>query len=92
MKTDQSQLRTMVELIFHEAELAPNLSSPVYDIMLCDTRYIQQWVTNSHNHMQAHKNAKDHQAKNAKDHQAQLRTWDICQFPHLGSTHATNKI
>jgi len=88
-QTDRSQLRTSVEQIFHEAQQDPNLShlityTTIDDIMRHPTKYIQQWVTNSHTHMQNHKTAQEQQAK--------FRTPDIRQFlqqnhpPHANRT------
>jgi len=67
----------MVERIFHEANQDPNLSSlithtTVEDIMRRPTKYIRQWIINSHKHMQDY--------KSAQEQQAQLRTRDIRKF------------
>jgi len=88
-QTDRLQLRTSVEQIFHEAQQDPNLShlityTTIDDIMRHPTKYIRQWVTNSHTHMQNHKTAQEQQAK--------FRTPDIRQFlqqnhpPHANQT------
>jgi len=74
---DRSQLQTSVARIFHEANQDPLLQmlinhATVKDIMWHPTRYIQQWVENSHMHM------KNHQY--AQEKQATMHTKDICQF------------
>jgi len=76
-QTDRSQLQTSVERIFHEAQQDPNLSAllshtTVEEIMSHPTKYIRQWVTNSHKHLQ------DYQS--AREKQATIRTRDIRQF------------
>jgi len=56
---DCSQLQATVHQIFFEAWQDPQLQVLIKNldpnqIMSCPTCHIQQWVTNSHNHMQAH--------------------------------------
>ncbi len=77
MQTDRSQLQTSMERIFHEATQDPLLQPLINHITVDDviwhpTRYIRQWVKNSHKHMQDH--------KSAQEKQATMHTRDIRQF------------
>ncbi len=80
-QNDHSQLQTALKQIFYETQQDPNLHAlithtTVKEIMCHPTKYIRQWVTNSHKHM------KDYHSTQAQ--QAQLQTPDIRQyFPQM---------
>jgi len=86
---DQSQLQATVNQIIFEASQDPLLQALVENIdteqiMAQPTRQIQQWVTNSYSHMQAH--------SKAIKLQACLRTHDIHHyFPPRTSQTSTDK-
>jgi len=76
---DRSQLQATVNQIFHDVRQDPNLqdlltyTTPEI-VMTKNTRYIRQWVTNCHNHL-------NNQRKAAKL-RAKLRTHDIRRYFH----------
>jgi len=89
---DRSQLQAAVNQIFFEARQDPQLQVLIENlnpdqIMSRPTHRIRQWVTNSHNHMQAHMKVVKLQAR--------LRTCDIRDYfpwhPPTSTQTATDK-